>query len=136
MQVAICAGFFCDGNVWDAIEAHTKKMAHLAAKTATLGMAGDILDVEKTGVAVNGEVTLAPSDMAVKDIVFGTIKNIWLMFVNAFVLLFFHYWLTFSVLYYLYIHPYETDPFPHDGKCRCHHTWSSERSILDFEMAV
>ena len=53
-------------------------------------------------------------EMSHVDIIKGTLKNIWLMFVNAFVLLFFHYWLTFSVLYYLYIHPYATDPHPWD----------------------
>ena len=49
--VAICAGFFCDGNVWDAIEAHSRKIANLAAKAATLGMVDDMLDVEKSGVS-------------------------------------------------------------------------------------
>jgi hypothetical protein len=107
--VAICAGFFCDGNVWDAIEAHTRKLALLAAKTATLGVVDGTGDEEKG----NEKPTVADG-MSTKEIALGTVKNVWLMFVNAFVLLAFHYWLTFSVLYYLYVHPYESDPYPWD----------------------
>ena len=44
----------------------------------------------------------------------GFLKNWWLMLVNAFVLLVFHYFLTFTVLWYMFIHGYDSDPFPYD----------------------
>ena len=105
--VAICAGFFCDGNVWDAIEKHTQKMAALA----TFGLVGKA-DEEEAASRHNNAQADAYGPW---DILAGTLKNIWLMFVNAFVLLWFHYFLTFCVLYFLMAHPYETDPIQYNG---------------------
>lgn len=108
--VAICAGFFCDGNVWDAIEARAMNLA--AQLTGPGSRGGDDASTPRSpGLS---HISLDAREMSHLDIVKGTLKNVWLMFVNAFVLLFFHYWLTFSVLYYLYIHPYDSDPEPWD----------------------
>lgn len=109
--VAICAGFFCDGNIWDAIEARALELAaQLTVSGPSQGKGEETTPRSPTSPHVSRDVR----EMSHSDIVKGTLKNVWLMFVNAFVLLFFHYWLTFSVLYYLYIHPYDSDPAPWD----------------------
>lgn len=107
--VAICAGFFCDGTIWDAIETRAAKLASDAAAVATLGKDNED-KIGSTQVQVVGE------DLTYADLVRGVLKNIWLMLVNAFVLLAFHYWLTFTVLYYLFAEPYDSDEAPWDAE--------------------
>ena len=95
--VAICAGFFCDGNVWDQIESKL----HLPGKKADAEAA--------TPAGSTGE------KWGAGRVLLGFAKNIWFMVVNALLLLIFHYFLTFCVLYFLLAHPYDTDPVPYNG---------------------
>jgi len=141
---AMCAGFFADQAVWDEMAAikdaalhkaaaAAKATADLAAATVTADHSpkdeeekkkeGDDDDDEEKQAALPEPVSTvgvaaAPAaeepHMSRCDMCAGFLKNWWLMLVNAFVLLVFHYFLTFTVLWYMFIHGYDSDPFPYD----------------------
>ena len=109
--VAMCAGFFCDQSVFEAMQARidsvAKKVSGGVKPSKAEGETEPAFESTSTG-------DTSDSKMSCGDMLFGMLKNWWLMLVNAFVLLFFHYFLTFTVLWYMYNHPYESDPLPYD----------------------
>lgn len=112
--VAICAGFFCDGEVWDQMEAHAQKALGGLAKRPASANIQDGVPGESKGADAEAAT---PTDevWGSQKMCLGFLKNIWFMLVNAFLLLIFHYFLTFCVLYFLLAHPYDTDPVPYNG---------------------
>ena len=103
--VAICAGFFADGNVWDQIEHQAQKAAAMLDKVPGVGDKA----ADEEGPTSPRNTSGVHEEWSTVQIFFGFVKNVWFMFVNAFVLLIFHYFLTFCVLYFLMAHPYDTD---------------------------
>ena len=65
-------------------------------------------------LAAARDAVAAVEDMSSCDLAIGFLKNWWLMLVNALFLLFFHYFLTCCVLWYMFNHAYDSDPYPFD----------------------